>query len=72
MLGIYQNANPTVITQVDLIMQQSCMDSIGEWECPTIWKGEGSKLKRFIRAFHSVGLFYSAMTQRCGLEPKQR
>ena len=50
-----------------------CMDSIGEWECLTIWKGEGNKLKKIYsqKYPHSVGLFYSAMTQRCGLEPNK-
>tara|TARA_B100000941_G_C28465642_1_gene533368 strand:- start:24 stop:989 length:966 start_codon:yes stop_codon:yes gene_type:complete len=45
------------------------MDSIGEWECLTIWRGDGVKLKKVYaqRYPHSVGLFYSAMTQRCGL-----
>ena len=48
------------------------MDSIGEWECPTIWQGKDNKLKKIYsqRYPHSVGLYYSAMTQRCGLEPK--
>ena len=46
-----------------------CLDSIGEFECLTIWKGEMRKLKKVYsqRYPHSVGLFYSAMTQRCGL-----
>lgn len=50
-----------------------CMDSIGEWECLTIWKGEGNKLKKvYTQKYpHSVGLYYSAMTQRCGLEPNK-
>ena len=50
-----------------------CMDSIGEWECLTIWKGEGDKLTKVYsqRYPHSVGLFYSAMTQRCGLVPNK-
>ena len=35
--------------------------------------GEGDKLKKvFSQKYpHSVGLFYSAMTQRCGLEPNK-
>ena len=50
-----------------------CMDSIGEWECLTIWRGEGDELRKVYsqRYPHSVGLFYSAMTQRCGLEPNR-
>ena len=45
------------------------MDSIGEWESLTIWMGVGNKLtKHYSQLYpHSVGLFYSAMTQRCGL-----
>ena len=50
-----------------------CMDSIGEWESLTIWTGEGNKLKKVYsqKYPHSVGLFYSAMTQRCGLIPNE-
>ncbi len=50
-----------------------CMDSIGEWESFTIWQGQGDKLKKVYsqRYPHSVGLFYSAMTQRCGLTPNK-
>lgn len=47
------------------------MDSIGEFETLTIWKGEGNKLKKvFSQSYpNSVGLWYSAMTQRVGLKP---
>jgi len=46
-----------------------CLDSIGEFETLTIWNGEKRKLKSvYSQSYpHSVGLFYSAMTQRCGL-----
>ena len=46
------------------------LDSIGEFECLTIWTGVGSKLKKIYsqRYPHSVGLFYSAMTQRLGFK----
>lgn len=49
------------------------IDSIGEWETLTIWKGEGTKLKRvFSQGYpNSVGLWYSAMTQRIGLKPNE-
>jgi carbamoyltransferase len=49
------------------------VDSIGEWETLTIWKGEGKHLKRvFSQGYpHSVGLWYSAMTQRIGLKPNE-
>ena len=49
------------------------VDSIGEWETLTVWKGEGRKLKRvYSQGYpHSVGLWYSAMTQRIGLKPNE-
>ena len=42
------------------------IDSIGEWETLTIWKGWGNKLKKVYSQSYpdSVGFFYSAMTQR--------
>jgi len=52
-----------------------CLDSIGEFETFTIWTGDsyvpGAGLKQVYSGKypHSVGLFYSAMTQRCGFEP---
>ena len=48
-----------------------CLDSIGEFETFTIWKGKGDKLTQvYSQGYpHSVGLFYSAMTQRCGFKP---
>jgi carbamoyltransferase len=47
-----------------------CLDSIGEYETFTVWMGEGNKLKQiYSQSYpHSVGLFYSAMTQRLGLQ----
>jgi carbamoyltransferase len=49
------------------------IDSIGEWETLTMWTGSGDNLvKRFSQSYpHSVGLWYSAMTQRCGLKPNE-
>ena len=49
------------------------VDSIGEWETLTMWKGEGRKLKRVWsqRYPHSLGIWYSAMTQRIGLKPNE-
>lgn len=49
------------------------IDSIGEWETLTIWEGRDRKLKRkFSQRYpHSVGLWYSAMTQRIGLKPNE-
>lgn len=50
-----------------------CIDSIGEFETLTIWDGYGNKLERaFSQSYpHSVGLWYSAMTQRIGLKPNE-
>ena len=46
-----------------------CLDSIGEFETLTIWHGKNNKLKKiYSQGYpHSLGLFYSAMTQRMGL-----
>jgi len=48
-----------------------CVDAIGEWETMTLWKGHGKRLEKLdsLRYPHSVGLLYSAFTQRCGLKP---
>jgi carbamoyltransferase len=49
------------------------IDAIGEFETLTIWQAEGTKLKKVYSKWfpHSVGLFYSAMTQRIGLKPNE-
>lgn len=49
------------------------IDSIGEFETFTIWTGEGDKLKKVFKQNypHSVGLWYSAFTQRLGLKPQE-
>ena len=49
------------------------IDAIGEFETTSLWIGEGDKLRKIssIEYPHSVGLFYSAMTQRCGLKPNE-
>ena len=49
------------------------IDAIGEFETATIWQGKGNKLKKlWSQSYpHSVGLFYSAMTQRVGLKPNE-
>lgn len=49
------------------------IDSIGEWESLTIWQGSGSTLsKMYSQKYpHSLGLFYSAMTQRLGLKANE-
>ena len=47
------------------------MDGIGEWDVFTIWHAKDNKLKKIhsVRYPHSLGLFYSAMTQRLNLKP---
>ncbi len=49
------------------------IDAIGEFETITIWKAQGSKLTKVYSLSYpdSIGLFYSAMTQRCGLKPNE-
>ena len=49
------------------------IDAIGEWETLTIWKGEGNKLTKLHSQWfpNSIGLWYSAMTQRLGLKPNE-
>jgi len=50
-----------------------CIDSIGEFETLTFWEGKDNKLKQtYSQGYpHSVGLWYSAMTQRIGLKPNE-
>jgi len=50
-----------------------CIDSIGEFETLSIWRGKGNKLKRvYSQGYpHSIGLWYSALTQRIGLKPNE-
>ena len=49
------------------------IDSIGEWECLTVWEGKGEKLKKvYSQSYpHSLGLWYSAMTQRMHFKPNE-
>ena len=49
------------------------LDSIGEFDCTSIWKAENGKLKKLKSSKypHSIGLFYSAMTDRIGMKPQQ-
>ncbi len=49
------------------------IDAIGEFDTTTIWHGKGTKLeKKFSIGYpHSLGLWYSAMTQRVGLKPNE-
>jgi carbamoyltransferase len=47
------------------------IDAIGEFETLTIWKAEGNRLKKLYSKWfpNSIGLFYSAITQRLALRP---
>lgn len=49
------------------------IDSIGEWETITIWNGKDGDLKKLWSQHypHSIGIWYSAMTQRIGLKPQE-
>ena len=49
------------------------LDAIGEFETFTIWKGTGDTLEQvYSEGYpHSLGLWYSAMTQRVGLKPNE-
>jgi carbamoyltransferase len=50
-----------------------CIDSIGEFETLSVWQAKGNQLRRrYSQGYpHSVGLWYSAMTQRIGLKPNE-
>ena len=50
-----------------------CIDAIGEFDTTSIWYAKGNKLeKRWSQTYpHSLGLWYSAMTQRLGLKPQE-
>jgi carbamoyltransferase len=49
------------------------IDAIGEWECLTVWHADKQGLQNVHsqRYPHSIGLWYSAMTQRLGLKPNE-
>ena len=49
------------------------VDSIGEWDTVSIWTGEKGKLKKLWSQSYpdSIGIWYSAMTQRIGLKPQE-
>lgn len=49
------------------------VDAVSEWETLTAWAGVGDKLTKIksVNYPNSIGLFYSAMTQRCGFKPNE-
>jgi len=50
-----------------------CVDAIGEWETMTIWKAKGNEIEKLesMEYPHSLGILYSAFTQRVGLKPAE-
>ena len=50
-----------------------CIDAIGEWQTLSIWEGEDYQLNDIYAQNypHSIGIWYSAMTQRVGLKPNE-
>jgi carbamoyltransferase len=49
------------------------VDAIGEWDTVSISTADGNTIERkeTIRYPHSLGILYSAFTQRCGLKPAE-
>ena len=49
------------------------IDAIGEWDTISIWKAKDDKLKKITswKYPYSLGLLYSAVTQRIGLKPNE-
>ena len=49
------------------------IDAIGEWDTITVWKAIDNSLKKVTSVTYpdSIGLLYSAMTQRIGLKPNE-
>ena len=56
-----------------LKVQLVCIDAIGEFDTISIWYARGNKLeKRYSQLYpHSLGLWYSVMTQRLDLKPQE-
>jgi len=48
-------------------------DAIGEWDTLSVWVGSGASLEKIwsTRYPDSLGLLYSAFTQRCGFKPNE-
>jgi len=49
------------------------VDAIGEWDTLSIWEGRDHEIykRHAVRYPQSLGLFYSAMTKRCGFKPNE-
>jgi carbamoyltransferase len=49
------------------------VDAIGEWDTISIWTAQGGRMELRERTEypHSLGVLYSAFTQRCGLKPAE-
>ena len=49
------------------------VDAIGEWDTVTIWHGKGENITKLVSIKYpsSIGLMYSAFTQRLGLKPNE-
>jgi carbamoyltransferase len=49
------------------------IDAIGEFDCTTQWQAQGNEMHKFSSLDYpnSLGLFYSSMTQRCGLKANE-
>ncbi len=49
------------------------VDAIGEWDTISVWHGKHDLLTKIhsVQYPHSIGLLYSAMTQRVGLKPNE-
>lgn len=49
------------------------VDAIGEWDTISVWHGSKNQLNKIhsVTYPNSLGLLYSAVTQRCGLKPNE-
>ncbi|OON82747.1 carbamoyltransferase family protein [Streptomyces tsukubensis] len=49
------------------------VDAIGEWDTVSVWSARGTSLTKVasVRYPHSIGLLYSAFTQRVGFRPNE-
>lgn len=49
------------------------VDAVGEWDTLSVWVGKDDYLTKInsISYPHSLGLLYTAFTQRCGLKPNE-